>query len=134
MSFASDSSTEQQGLTSMALQQAIFTQSAWLAHGIMAFLAFGVFVPLAITTAIFCDCGAVPPFCKALASNISEWWLYINVGLNTFTYIFTLIVFSVAVSTITVSIFPIGNILIQRWARRYLYLLRSKYLVDTFDL
>jgi len=100
MGFSSSSST-QQGLNSMAsLQQAASTKAAWLAHGIMAFLAFGVFVPLAITTAILRDCDAVPPFCKGLANKISERWLYIHVGLNSFTYIFTLIVFSVAVSTI----------------------------------
>mmetsp|Transcript_21356 Transcript_21356/g.46351 ORF Transcript_21356/g.46351 Transcript_21356/m.46351 type:complete len:403 (+) Transcript_21356:2-1210(+) len=80
------------------------TKSAWIAHGIMAFLAFGIMVPLAISTSMLRDVDttatALPQFCMQLLAQMKKRWLYIHVGLNTLTYIFTLIVFSIAVSII----------------------------------
>lgn len=94
------SHSREQSFNSMTLQeQSRSTKSAWLAHGIIAFLAWGIFAPMSVTTAIMRD-GDVPAFCKGLASMISKKWLYIHVGLNTLTYAFTIILFSVAVSNI----------------------------------
>lgn len=88
----------EQGLMTLQAQE-LKTRSAWLAHGIMGFLAWGVFAPLAVTTAIMRDC-PVPTVLKGIARRISEKWLYIHVGLNTFAYTVTLVLFSVAVSSI----------------------------------
>ena len=96
------SSSSEESFDSMTLQgQMNSTKSRWLAHGIMAFLAFGVFAPLAITTAILRDC-YVPARRKNFMSKFTNRWLYVHVVLNTLTYFFTLVIFSVAVSTINI--------------------------------
>ena len=96
------SSSSEESFDSMTLQgQMNATKSRWLAHGIMAFLAFGVFAPLAITTAILRDC-YVPARRKNFMSKFTNRWLYVDVVLNTLTYFFTLVIFSVAVSTINI--------------------------------
>jgi len=51
----------------------------------MAFLAFGVFATLAITTAILRDC-YVPARWKNSMSKFTNRWLYVDVVLNTLTY------------------------------------------------
>lgn len=51
------------------------------------------------STAILRDCN-VPSKLKPLVAKLSKNWLQIHIGLNTSTYIYTLIVFSIAVSTI----------------------------------
>lgn len=99
---------------------------AWAAHGIMAFLAWGICAPIAIASAVLRDIDgntvwkglqtilgkgltllgkretATPIEESGSTSNIgmlSYWWLYIHMGCNTINYIFTFIVFLVAVST-----------------------------------
>ncbi|KAL7442538.1 hypothetical protein ACHAXH_009818, partial [Discostella pseudostelligera] len=80
-------------------------KSAWLAHGIMAFLAFGIFVPTAISSAVLRNCTLPTIFGTRLenmrSTLLSKYWLYIHMGLNSTAATFTVIVFSVAVSNIS---------------------------------
>ncbi|KAL7551297.1 hypothetical protein ACHAWF_017576 [Thalassiosira exigua] len=93
---------ETQSANSMSTEETISaTRALWVAHGVMAFLAYGICMPVAITAAILRDC-IVPDVLKGFVNKISQRWMYIHVGLNTLTYILTLAVFSVAVSTINI--------------------------------
>ncbi|KAL7466946.1 hypothetical protein ACHAXS_007214 [Conticribra weissflogii] len=101
-------------------------KSAWAAHGVMAFLAWGICAPIAIASAILRDIdgktiwrglqdlvgrglrllGKKETATPAEGSGstfymemLSYWWLYIHMGCNTINYLFTFIVFIVAVST-----------------------------------
>ncbi|KAL7527747.1 hypothetical protein ACHAXR_003523 [Thalassiosira sp. AJA248-18] len=95
------STSKEQSFNHMILQENITsTKKKWMVHGIMAFLAWGVLAPVAITAAILRDCN-VPDCFKGIESKISKkMWLYIHIGLNTANAVFTLILFSIAVSTI----------------------------------
>lgn len=65
-------------------------QSKWLAHGILAFIAWGICAPVAITSAIYRD----------FDKKLTKWWFYIHIGCNSLNYFFTFVVFCLAVSTI----------------------------------
>jgi hypothetical protein len=65
-------------------------KSKWFAHGIIAFISWGICAPVAIASAIFRD------FHKYL----SQWWFYVHVGCNSINYFLTMVAFSLAVSTI----------------------------------
>ena len=65
-------------------------QSKWLAHGILAFIAWGICAPVAITSAIYRD----------FDKKLTKWWFYIHIGGNSLNYFFTFVVFCLAVSTI----------------------------------
>lgn len=95
----SSSSSSEEEVSSKSMK------SAWLAHGIMAFLAFGIFVPTAISSAVLRNC-TLPTICGTRLENmrstlLSKYWLYIHMGFNTTAAAFTVIVFSVAVSNIS---------------------------------
>ncbi|KAL7521119.1 hypothetical protein ACHAWX_005818 [Stephanocyclus meneghinianus] len=76
------------------------TSSKWLAHGILAFISWGICAPLAVTAAIFRDFEGNALWKKNFSEKLSKWWFYIHIGCNSLNYFFTLVVFSVAVSTI----------------------------------
>lgn len=70
------------------------TQNAWMAHGILAFVAWGVCAPLAISAAVLRDLEwSRLPFKEFLA----KFWLHTHAGLNSLNYIFTVVAFAVAV-------------------------------------
>eukprot|EP00986_Skeletonema_menzelii_P004801 scaffold1680_cov139-Skeletonema_menzelii.AAC.8 len=70
------------------------TKNAWMAHGILAFLAWGVCAPLAISAAVLRDLDWNKlPFKEFLA----KFWLHAHAGLNSLNYIFTVVAFAVAV-------------------------------------
>lgn len=62
-------------------------KSAWLAHGIMAFLAWGVFVPVAVQSAL-------------LRSLLPEGpiWFNLHRAFNTTAYAFFIVIFAIAVA------------------------------------
>ncbi len=100
---SSSSSSEENGHSSQSMSRTTkSTKSAWIAHGIMAFLAFGLFVPTAISSALLRNC-TLPPFCGPRMEDIrkkvlTKYWLYVHMIFNTTAAAFTVIVFSVAVS------------------------------------
>ena len=94
----------------MAQQQTKSTRNAWMAHGILAFLAWGLCAPLAISAAVLRDLDLAPlwnklPFINAVEKKyifkefLAKFWLYTHAGLNSLNYIFTVVAFSIAVST-----------------------------------
>jgi hypothetical protein len=91
-------------------QQTKSTRNAWVAHGILAFLAWGVCAPMAISAAVLRDLDLAPlwnklPFSNAVEEKylfkefLAKFWLYTHAGLNSLNYLFTLVAFSVAVNT-----------------------------------
>lgn len=60
--------------------------SAWIAHGTMAVLAFGLLVPASISSALFRD-------------FLPEYWIYLHVFLNVATFSFVTITVGVAFTT-----------------------------------
>ncbi|KAL7444816.1 hypothetical protein ACHAXM_009450 [Skeletonema potamos] len=94
----------------MVQQQTKSTRNAWMAHGIFAFLAWGVCAPMAISAAVLRDLDLAPLWNKLPFSNtveekylfkefLAKFWLYTHAGLNSLNYIFTVVGFSVAVNT-----------------------------------
>eukprot|EP00574_Skeletonema_japonicum_P011576 CAMPEP_0201719916 /NCGR_PEP_ID=MMETSP0593-20130828/4975_1 /ASSEMBLY_ACC=CAM_ASM_000672 /TAXON_ID=267983 /ORGANISM="Skeletonema japonicum, Strain CCMP2506" /LENGTH=472 /DNA_ID=CAMNT_0048210435 /DNA_START=27 /DNA_END=1445 /DNA_ORIENTATION=- len=82
--------------SAMTMVQTKSTKKAWMAHGILAFLAWGVCAPMAISAAVLRDLDwNIIPFKNFLA----KFWLYTHAGLNCLNYIFTVAAFSVAVKT-----------------------------------
>lgn len=65
-------------------------KSKWFAHGLLAFLSWGICAPVAITSSILRD----------FHKHLTKWWFYIHVGCNSVNYFLTLVVFSLAVSTV----------------------------------
>ncbi|KAL3802987.1 hypothetical protein HJC23_011610 [Cyclotella cryptica] len=61
-------------------------KTAWLAHGIMAFMAWGVLVPFAVQSSLFRDLLPKGPI-----------WFHIHRGFNAISYALTVAVFAVAV-------------------------------------
>lgn len=96
--------------STMTMQQIKSTRNTWMAHGILAFLAWGLFAPLAISAAVLRDLDLAPlwnklPFSNAvdekyiLKEFLAKFWLYAHAGLNSLNYIFTIVAFSIAVNT-----------------------------------
>ncbi|KAL9191209.1 hypothetical protein ACHAXT_000915 [Thalassiosira profunda] len=102
------------------------SKSSWVAHGILGFLAWGIFAPLAISTAKLADC-EVPAFLQEKAAWVSKRWLYIHVGLNAATYTITVIVFSIAVSTINSESF-------RHWDSGHAKMGLTIFLIATFQI
>lgn len=99
----SSSSSEKEGYNSQSMSRTTkSTKSAWIAHGIMAFLAFGLFVPSAISSALLRNCTLHPIFGPRLedirSKVLTKYWLHVHMVFNTTAAAFTVIVFSVAVS------------------------------------
>lgn len=94
----------EQSLQGMTIQttKVKSNKSAWLAHGLMAFLAWGILAPMAISTAILRDLclPKVPARLKGLISKLQENWLIIHISLNTLVCAITMLVFTVAVLNI----------------------------------
>ena len=103
---SSSSNGEEEGQNPQSMSRTSkSTKSAWLAHGILAFLAFGIFVPTAISSALLRNCTLPNSFCGIRLEEmrnkvLTKYWLYIHMGFNTTAAAFTVIVFSVAVSNI----------------------------------
>lgn len=88
------------------------SKSKWRAHGVLAFFAWGICAPVAISAAILRDFDGSEWFnegsrlhrheslYKNVSEQVSKWWFYAHVGCNSLNYFFTLVVFSLAVSTI----------------------------------
>lgn len=153
VNLASNSEAEQAKM--MTLNGTITkSKSAWLAHGIMAFLAWGIAAPLAIAAAVLRDVdGTVfwdtvqsvssrmfrrfgkdtsinqpsAPLRKRFNELLSKWWFYIHVGSNTINYFFTVIVFSVAVATIKKEGSP-------KWYHAHSKMGLTLFLLATFQL
>jgi len=96
-------STEHSDLfSSTSMQQSkkkMSNKSAWLAHGILAFIAWGLLAPTAITTAIMRDIEIPDRFMKVklYLSKLKEKWLFVHITLNTLACVITMLVFIVAV-------------------------------------
>ena len=125
-----------QGSSSSHEQHSSHNKSAWVAHGVIAFIAWGICAPFAIASAILRDIdgatawkglemafskvlqlicrikkdndavssttaepGTARDFVEKSMGLFSYWWFYIHVGCNSLNYLFTLIVFIIAVST-----------------------------------
>ena len=91
-------STEHSDLfSSTSMQQSkkkMSNKSAWLAHGILAFIAWGLLAPAAITTAIMRDIEIPDRFkkVKLYLSKLKEKWLLIHITLNTLACAITMLV------------------------------------------
>ena len=96
--------------SAMTMIQPKSAKIAWTAHGILAFLAWGICAPLAITAAVLRDLDLAPlwnilPCCDDVEekylfkSFLAKFWLYTHAGLNSLNYVFTVVAFSIAVNT-----------------------------------
>ncbi|KAL3810961.1 hypothetical protein ACHAXA_005377 [Cyclostephanos tholiformis] len=61
-------------------------RSAWIAHGIIGALVFGLLVPTSISSALFRD-------------YMPSHWIYVHVGINSLVFVMTVAGVSVAVTT-----------------------------------
>lgn len=87
----SKGSSSEAKLGTMAMSSNVVdSKSKWLAHGILAFISWGVCAPVAIVSAIFRD----------FNKYASNFWFHIHLGCNSLNYFFTVVVFSLGVSTI----------------------------------
>eukprot|EP00984_Skeletonema_dohrnii_P003213 scaffold1065_cov114-Skeletonema_dohrnii-CCMP3373.AAC.22 len=86
------------GASKMKMSQTKSTKTTWKAHGILAFLAWGVLAPMAISAAVLrdLDWNRLP-----FKEFLGKFWMHIHAGLNCLNYLFTLVAFSVAVNTST---------------------------------
>lgn len=71
---------------------------AWIAHGVAAFVAWGIFAPTAITTAVVRDLAT--PLLIRHKGWFESYWLRVHVGLNALACATTIAVFSVAVHNV----------------------------------
>ncbi len=94
-SLATDNEATASAMTIISIKSA---KNAWMAHGILAFLAWGVCAPMAISAAVLrdLDWDRLP-----FKNFLSKFWLYAHAGLNSLNYIFTVAAFSVAVKTMS---------------------------------
>lgn len=96
-------STEHSDLFKTKSVQQNQNSGAWKAHGILAFIAWAILAPFAISVAIMRDI-EVPSRFKELAasklhllSKLKENWLRIHIVLNSFVCVMTMLVFIIAV-------------------------------------
>lgn len=65
-------------------------KSKWFAHGVLAFISWGICAPVAISSSIL----------RNFNKHLTKWWFYIHLGCNSVNYFFTFVVFFLALSTI----------------------------------
>ena len=105
-----DNDDDEDDVNAMTMIQSKSTKNAWRAHGILAFLAWGICAPLAISAAVLRDLDLAPlwnklPCCKVVEEKylfknfLAKFWLYTHAGLNSLNYVFTVVAFSIAVNT-----------------------------------
>jgi len=63
-------------------------KAAWLAHGIMAFVAWGVFVPLAVQSSLL----------RNVLPCLGDGWFQVHRALNASAYVFSIAFFAIAVA------------------------------------
>lgn len=87
---SSGTSSEMKSTAKTMSSNVVNSKSKWLAHGILAFISWGVCAPVAIVSAILRD----------FNKYASSWWFHIHLGCNSINYLFTVVVFALGVSTI----------------------------------